>query len=130
MDPELLDVGVHATLGPFFNRGLAFRPNVEFAFGEITNLFAINLEAVYMLPFGRDQNRRRFYIGGGPGFNFIDQGVEEEQTDGSDFSFDDFDFDTSLNLLGGIEWHSGTFIELKAAAYGGPAIRLLIGHTF
>jgi hypothetical protein len=130
MDPELLDVGVHATLGPFFNEGIAFRPNAEFGFGELTTLFALNLEAIYVLPFGRDQNQRRFYIGGGPGFNFTDRGLKAQQDDGPDIDFGDFEFDTSLNVLGGVEWRSGTFLELKASAYGGPAIRLLIGYTF
>jgi hypothetical protein len=130
LDPELLSVGMHATLGPFFDEGIAFRPNAEFGFGELTTMFAINLEAVYMLPFGQDQNRRRFYIGGGPGFNFVDRGLEAQQSDGTSVDFDEFEFDTSLNVLGGVEWESGTFVELKAAAYGGPAIRFLIGYTF
>jgi hypothetical protein len=42
LDPELVLLGVHAQVGPFFNRDVFLRPNVEFAFGEVTALFALN----------------------------------------------------------------------------------------
>src|SRR5690606_8279383 len=47
LDPEILTAGVHATMGPFFNDDIWFRPNAEFGFGEVTTMFAINLEAIY-----------------------------------------------------------------------------------
>ena len=46
LDPELIMLGVHAQAGPFFNPDVFLRPNVEFAFGEVTALFALNLEAI------------------------------------------------------------------------------------
>jgi hypothetical protein len=125
LDPELLNVGVHATLGPFFKQGIALRPNVEYGFGELTKMFAINLEVVYFFP--NEGEERRFYVGAGPGLNFIDRGLEVEE---SGIDFDDFDYDTGLNLLGGVEWRDGPFVEFKASAYGGPSIRVQIGYTF
>jgi hypothetical protein len=41
---------VHSQLGPIFHRDVFFRPNAEFAFGEVTDLIALNLEAIYRLP--------------------------------------------------------------------------------
>jgi hypothetical protein len=35
LDPELLLFGVHSQLGPIFQRDVFFRPNAEFAFGEV-----------------------------------------------------------------------------------------------
>ncbi len=32
LDPEVITAGVHAKLGPFFNRNTVSRPNAEFAF--------------------------------------------------------------------------------------------------
>ena len=38
LDPELIMVGVQAQVGPFFGDNIYFRPNVEFAYGEVTAL--------------------------------------------------------------------------------------------
>src|SRR5690606_21026326 len=46
LDPELVLLGVHAQVGPFFNSDVYFRPNVEFAIGEVTALFALNPEVI------------------------------------------------------------------------------------
>ncbi|MBA3914039.1 MAG: hypothetical protein H0X25_09365 [Acidobacteriales bacterium] len=49
--PELFTFGVQSQLGPIFHRDINFPPNAEFAFGEVTDLIALNLEATYRLPF-------------------------------------------------------------------------------
>ena len=36
IDPELIDLGVHATFGPVFKPNLVFRPALEVGAGEIT----------------------------------------------------------------------------------------------
>ena len=67
LDPELILLGVHVQVGPFFNPDVFLRPIVEFAFGEVTALFALNLEAIYRLPVSSRQGRWSAYVGGGPG---------------------------------------------------------------
>jgi hypothetical protein len=49
-DPELFLFGVQSQMGPIFHRDVFFRPNAEFAFGEVTDLVALNLEVVYRFP--------------------------------------------------------------------------------
>ena len=56
LHPELILVGVHANLGTVFTRDISLRPNLEFAFGEVTNMFAINLEGLYACPSLRVQD--------------------------------------------------------------------------
>ena len=50
LDPEILDVGVHAAFGPFFTPNVAFRPGIELGIGEVTTLFGINLDVLYTVP--------------------------------------------------------------------------------
>jgi len=128
LDPEMVNVGIHGTFGPFFDESIAARPNVEASFGEITTMVAVNLEGVYFFPFENTADRR-FYAGGGIGLNFIDRGIDEPDIVDDGF-LDDFDYETGLNVLGGVEWRSGTFLELKGTAYGGAGLRVTIGHTF
>ena len=45
-DPELFMFGVHSQMGPIFSPRVFFRPSAEFAFGEVTDLIALNLEGV------------------------------------------------------------------------------------
>jgi hypothetical protein len=42
--------GVHTEIDPIFSHNVFFRPNAAFAFGEVTDLIALNLEAIYRLP--------------------------------------------------------------------------------
>ena len=130
LDPEVVAAGVHAKLGPFFHRDVFLRPNAEFGFGEVTTLVALNFEAVYRLPITERQSRWSIYVGAGPGFNFIDRDFEEAQSGNRDINFDDFDFEGSLNLLAGVEFRNGMFLELKSTAYSRPQTRLLIGYSF
>ena len=130
LDPEVITAGVHAKLGPFFNRNTFFRPNAEFAFGEVTTLVALNFEAVYRLPITPRQSRWSVYVGGGPGLNFIDRDFEEPLSEGRSISFNDFDFDPGFNILTGVEFRSGLFLELKSTAWAVPHTRLLIGYNF
>ena len=73
LDPELILFGVQAQVGPFFGDNIYFRPNVEFAFGEVSALFGLNPEFVYRLPLSSRQARWSTYFGMGPGFNFLHQ---------------------------------------------------------
>jgi hypothetical protein len=130
LDPEVITAGVHAKLGPFFHRDAFLRPNAEFGFGEVTTLVAFNIEAVVRLPITERQSRWSVYVGAGPGFNFIDRDFEAAQAGDRDIKFGDFDFEGSLNLLAGLEFRSGMFLEVKSTAYSRPRTRLLIGYNF
>jgi hypothetical protein len=126
LDPELVLVGLQTQFATGFNRRLVFRPNVDFAWGELTTMFAINLEAVYRLS---PQGRWTPYAGAGPGFNFINASL---QRDDRSVDFNDFDYDTCLNLLGGVENRNGMFLEMKASVYANPApsLRIILGYNF
>lgn len=132
LDPELLLFGVHAQVGPFFNKDVFVRPNVEFAFGEVTSLVAVNLEAIYRLPVTSRQGRWTAYVGAGPGFNFIHQDFDRVNGDGDRFDFGNFENDTTLNFLGGLRYRSGMFMELKTSVYSSPSptMRFIIGYNF
>lgn len=126
LDPEALLVGVHARFGPFFGRDASFRPNVEFGWGEVTRFFALNLEGVYRLPFTPRMGRWSAYVGTGPSFTFQHQNFE--RSGGVDFG--QFDFKAGLNLLTGLEFRSGLFVEAKTTVYATPHLRLMFGYTF
>ena len=132
LDPELVLIGIHARLGPIFTRNLALRPNLEFAFGEVTSMFGINLEAVRRLPINSRQGRWSAYAGIGPGFNFIHQGFKTSTSEGSNIDFGDFHYSTALNVLGGVQFRKGVFVELKSSVYAKPApgLRLIFGYNF
>lgn len=132
LGPELIMIGVHAQVGPFFHRDLSLRPSVEFAYGEVTSLFALNLEGVYRLPISSRQGRWSAYAGLGPGFNFLHQNFNRQNGEGSRIDFGEFHGNVGLNILGGIQYRSGMFVELKTSVYAAPAptLRLIFGYNF
>ena len=127
LDPELFLIGVHSSIGPIFSRDFYFRPNVEFAFGELTDMFALNLEGVYRLPITFREGRWSAYVGAGPGLNFIHQGVGTR-----DISFSNFNYETSFNMFTGIRFRRGIFGEVKTSLWAGgvPTLRFIMGYTF
>lgn len=130
LDPELILVGVQARLGPFFTRDISFRPNVEFAFGEVTSVVALNFEGVYRLPLTPRTSRWSTYIGAGPGLTFIGENFDRKQGEGPDINFGDFNFNAALNIFTGIESRGGMFFEIKGSAYARPQVRLIVGYNF
>jgi hypothetical protein len=142
-DPTLISLNAFSTLGPFFSRNLQFRPNVEFAFGEVTTLFGIDLDAVYTLPGVPRSIKWAPYVGAGPSFSFSHQGFETTETDtevetaggtvkidNGRFDFSNFDWNNGFNFIVGFRNPSGTFFEMKSTAWGGANIRLLAGFEF
>jgi hypothetical protein len=123
--PEIFLFGLQSQIGPVFNKNLLFRPNAEFGFGELTDMFALNLEASYRLstPFRRGWTP---YVGAGPSLNFIHQGASS-----GDVSFSNFSYKTGFNVFLGAQKHR-TFVELKTALWSGkaPVLRLLVGYNF
>ena len=81
LDPELIDIGAHGAFGPFFSESLEFRPGIEFGFGEVTTIFGINLDAIFMLGDATDKSRWVPYVGGGPNFSIRNRGFTESAED-------------------------------------------------
>ena len=127
-DPELLLFGVHSQMGPVFHPSVFFRPNAEFAFGEVTDLVALNLEGVYRWPMSIGRGNWAPYVGAGPNLTFIHQSF----SGGRDIEFGNFDFDVGFNILAGVQYRRGTFAELKTSLYSRPApvLRLIFGYNF
>ena len=132
LDPEVLVVGVQGQIGPIFRSNISFRPNVEFGFGEVTALFALNPEFIYRLPVSSAQGRWSAYLGAGPGFTFLHQNFDRTTGEGRRVDFGEFHSSTGLNILGGIQHRRGTFVELKTSVYAAPAptLRLIFGYNF
>ena len=126
LNPELVDVGIHARFGPFFTRNVQFRPSVDFSYGEITKLFALSGDFIYNLS-ATPGARRSFYVGGGPQFNFV-----EQSTSGHGVDFSEFHYSNALDILLGVRWRNGAFTEMKTSVYASPApiFRLIAGYTF
>jgi hypothetical protein len=129
LDPEIIDLGAHATFGPVFNRNVSFRPGLEFGFGEVTTTFGINLDFLYTLPGAARGTRWTPYVGTGPNFGLSHRSFQAT-TDTSRFDFSDTSFDAGLNFIAGARSRSGMFLEMRATAYGISNVRLLAGFNF
>ena len=146
LDPELVDVGVHAMFGPIFTNSLTFRPGFEIGAGELTTLFGINLDVLYTFPGFNSTTRWMPYVGAGPQFGLSHQGFETDDlsnvdiegvtlvdnrtSDRSRFDFGDTDFNSGMNFIVGMKRQNGAFFEMKATAWGVSTIRLLAGFNF
>jgi hypothetical protein len=127
-DPELFMFGVQSQMGPIFHPRVLFRPNAEFAFGEVTDLIALNFEAVYRLAPAQRRGDWTPFLGGGPSMTFIHQNFQK----GREIDFGNFDYETGFNVLAGMQNRRGTFVELKTSLWSQPAptLRLIVGYTF
>lgn len=139
LDPEIIDVGAHATFGPVFKRDLLFRPGVEVGVGEITTVLSINLDFVYTFTGDREQSGLLPYIGVGPAFGLSHRGFSTDETahvttsdntTSNRFNFSDTDFNGGLNFIVGMRKTNGVFFEMRATAWGVSNIRLLAGYNF
>jgi hypothetical protein len=132
LDPELVMFGLHSQMGPIFNRNIFFRPNADFEWGQITDMVALNLEAVYRLPSATHNGAWAPYVGAGPALNFIHQSFQANASQGRNISFTNFDYETGFNILMGFQNRHGTFFEVKTSLYSEPApiFRLILGKNF
>ena len=143
IDPELISLDAFATLGPFFKNNINFRPNVEFAFGEVTTLFGIHLDAIYTLPGVTRSIKWAPYVGGGPSFSFSHRGFEATETDtevettngtvqieNGRFDLSSYEWHNGFNFIVGAKNANGTFFEMKSTAWGAANIRLMAGFEF
>lgn len=124
--PELFMFGPQMQVGPFFSQHLLFRPDLEFGFGELTDMYAVNAEAAYRFNSTMFHGQWNPYFGMGPSFNFIHQSASS-----SDVSFSDFEYKTGFNVFVGGQRHK-TFIEMKTSLWSGkaPVLRLFVGYNF
>lgn len=131
LDPELVLFGVHSQMGPIFARNVFFRPNAEFAFGEITDMISLNLEVVYRARTMRSGEWSP-YFGAGPALEFINQSFKTSSSQSSNISFSNFNYQTGFNILMGVENRHSTFFEVKASLWSspGPVLRLIVGKNF
>jgi hypothetical protein len=127
-DPELFLFGIQSQMGPIFHPRVLFRPNAEFAFGEVTDLIALNLEGIYRFSPASRVGKWTPYIGAGPALIFIHQSFQG----GRNISFGNFDYETGFNVLAGVNSRRGTFIEMKSSLWSGPApkLRIIFGYNF
>ena len=139
LDPEILDVGVHAEFGPIFSRNVQFRPVFELGAGEITTTLGINLDVLYLFPGSTTDTRWLPYVGAGPNLGLSHRALDVNDDDlipevdddtPSRFDFSDTDFNGGMNFIVGMRKQSGTFFEMKATAWGVSNIRLLVGFNF
>ena len=141
LDPEILDVAAHMTVGPVFNPNVDFRPAVELGVGEITTLFAINLDVLYRFRGALREEDWTPYVGAGPTFGLSHRTFETDELDHLNlppsvvlddrnrFDFGDTDFNGGMNFVVGMQ-RERMFFEMKATAWGVSVIRLLAGVTF
>lgn len=127
-DPELFMFGVQSQMGPIFHPRIQFRPNAEFAFGEVTDLIALNFEGVYRFSAANRNGNWTPYVGAGPAMIFIHQSYQA----GRQIDFGNFDYETGFNVLAGMQNRRGTFVELKTSLWSGPApkLRVIFGYNF
>ncbi len=130
LDPSVILVGLTARMGPILNSDITFRPSVDFGFGEVTKMFQINLDAVYRLPLSPRTGKWSAYLGAGPNFSFVSQNFERAAEGDNGVDFSDFSFKAGLNVIGGIEYRSGVFYELKAGVWTIPTLRIVVGYRF
>jgi hypothetical protein len=125
LSPELFMFGPQAQFGPFFSPHLLFRPNVEFGFGELTDMYAVNAEAAYRLntPI---HGQWTPYFGMGPSFNFTNQSASS-----GNVSFSNFNYKTGFNVFVGTQKNK-TFVEVRTALWAPqtPVFRVFVGYNF
>ena len=130
LDPELIVVGVNAKFGPIFSKNLFFRPDVDFAWGEVTRAFQIDLNGIYRLPLKGTRGVWGVYAGAGPNFSFVEESFSRAENGNNSVDFSDFTFKAGLNLIGGLQNRNGVFCEMRVGVYTTPTVRLMIGYQF
>ncbi len=128
LDPEVIMTGVHARLGPIFNRNVSFRPSVEGGFGEVTKMFAVNLDMAYRLPLTPHWSSWSVYLAGGPSLGYSSQNFGR----GGSTNWSNLEFTPALNIGMGLEFRNGFLMETRATPYASPnpSFRLMFGYSF
>jgi len=132
--PELIDLGIHARFGPVFTEKVEVRPGLEFGFGEVTTMFAVNVDVLYTLGDATQKRRWVPYVGAGPTFALshraVDTTSDPEADVSSRFDFSDSEYQTGVNIIAGVREKNGMSLEAKATINGVQIVTLLIGFSF
>ena len=97
----------------------------------MTTTFGINLDVLYAFPGNTRQTRWSPYVGAGPNFALSHRAfATTTDTSGNRLDFSDTSFNAGLNFIAGARNRAGTFVEMRATAYGVSNVRLLAGFTF
>src|SRR5215510_1352189 len=133
LDPTLLSFSGFAAIQSGLSRSVQFRPGLEFAFGELTKLFSINLDGIYTLPGMSRMTRWAPYVGAGPQFAISHRNFDQQVINGTTVNridFGDWSWNTGLNFIVGARSPAGASFELKGTAWGAASVRLLAGYQF
>ena len=133
IDPVLVMFGAHSTFAPIFSENVEFRPGFELGLGEVTTLFGINLDVLYVRSTKKVRGRWTPYFGGGANFAFSNRTFEENaeaEDGGGRLDFSDSNFEGGFNLIAGLRSQNGTFVEVSATAYSVTVVRFLVGFDF
>ncbi|MEZ5351737.1 MAG: hypothetical protein R2762_03810 [Bryobacteraceae bacterium] len=132
LDPELLLIGAQVQIGPFFGDNIYFRPNVEFTYGEVTALFALNQRSciVYRCPRSTGVGPRM--LASAPALIFSTKILNGSTARERESTLGIFIVTSGLNILGGVRYRSGMFAELKTSVYSlpSPTLRPIVGYNF
>lgn len=133
LDPTLLSASGFASIRSGFSRSVQVRPGLEYAFGELTKLFAINIDGLYTLPGISRMTRWAPYVGAGPQFAISHRNFDEQVINGNTVNkidFGDWSWNNGLNFIVGARSPGGASFELKGTAWGLASVRLLAGYQF
>ena len=92
-------------------------------------MFTVDVDGTYRLPMTRRFGPWSAYVGAGAAFSLV--GESFERVDGGrDFDWGDFNFKAGLNILAGVQFRHGLFMEAKTTVYSVPHLRLKFGYVF
>jgi hypothetical protein len=121
VNPDQVHFGAQLDAGYITNH-LRFQPNFTVGVGNDATVWSVDFDAAYL--FASVGNGWAPYVGGGPAINVVDHSNRAN----------DSNFDSGLNLLGGVEHRlsGGTrfFTELKLGLLDSPDMRWTVGWTF
>jgi hypothetical protein len=129
MNPEVIDIGIHARMGPILHRDIQFRPSAEAGFGEVTKFFGVNPDVSYRLPLTPRWSSWSTYVAAGPSFGFSQQHFEKGS---SGIDWGNLEFTPGLNIVVGLESRRGFLVEFRSTVYASPnpIFRLMFGYSF
>ena len=133
LDPTLLSANGFASIQSGFSRSVQLRPGIEYAFGELTKLFAINLDGIFALPGMSRMTKWAPYVGAGPQFALSHRNFDQQIINGNTvqaIDFGDWSWNNGLNFIVGARSPGGASFELKGTAWGLASVRLLAGYQF
>jgi hypothetical protein len=114
-DPELFAFGVQSQIGPLASKSIVpAQCGVRIRRSHWPNSF--ELRGCISILGCESNGELDPYVGAGPAMIFIHQNYQS----GRQIDFGNFDYETGLNVLAGVQSRKGTFVELKTSLYSHP----------